>query len=126
MYDIWLRLDNITLPALPGETAPYVTVPEVDQVDSGSDQCVFQTHVGITSVQFGIEHPFNPYYSVRMYLMQVLPAVVPIWHVLTQVYHSVYDDFDWYQSWGDPAFTYAAMMSQVWGTVALNLATDMV
>ncbi len=80
-------------------------VPEVDALDSGSDHTAFISHAGITAAQLGIIHPTRPYYSM---------------------YHSVYDSFTWMSNWGDPTFEYHAMMSQVWGTLALNIASDMV
>jgi N-acetylated-alpha-linked acidic dipeptidase len=38
------------------------------------------------------------------------------------VYHSMYDDFYWMNRFGDPGYRYHALMSQVWGVLALRLA----
>jgi N-acetylated-alpha-linked acidic dipeptidase len=39
---------------------------------------------------------------------------------------SVYDSFEWMDVWGDPSYNYHKMMAQVLGTLALNLASDLV
>ena len=38
------------------------------------------------------------------------------------VYHSAYDDFYWMNHFGDPAYKYHTLMSQLWGVTALRLA----
>jgi N-acetylated-alpha-linked acidic dipeptidase len=38
------------------------------------------------------------------------------------VYHSVYDNHFWMSRFGDPGFRYHALMSQLWGVLALRLA----
>ena len=38
------------------------------------------------------------------------------------VYHSMYDDFYWMNHFGDPGYRYHALMSQLWGVLALRLA----
>ena len=38
------------------------------------------------------------------------------------VYHSMYDDFYWMNRFGDPGYRYHALISQLWGVMALRLA----
>lgn len=40
--------------------------------------------------------------------------------------HSVYDSFTWFDTWGDPTFEWSAMSAKVLGTLAVNLASDLV
>lgn len=64
---------------------------------SGSDYTAFLDHLGIPSFDFG----FNGSYGV---------------------YHSVYDNFDWMEKYGDPAFLYHAVAAKLWGLMAMRLA----
>lgn len=72
VYDIWMRLDNITIPALPGEPHDLV-IPEIDALGSGSDHTAYASHIGITSTQVGIIHPIQPYYA-EYHRYAVLPT----------------------------------------------------
>ncbi|MBI3484929.1 MAG: hypothetical protein HY012_07245 [Acidobacteria bacterium] len=67
------------------------------KIGSGSDHTVFLNHVGMTSVLLGFDGPYG-------------------------VYHSMYDDHFWMNKFGDPGFKYHALMSQLWGVLALRLA----
>lgn len=67
------------------------------KIGSGSDHTVFLNHVGMTSVLLGFDGPYG-------------------------VYHSMYDDHFWMNQFGDPGFKYHALMSQLWGVLALRLA----
>jgi N-acetylated-alpha-linked acidic dipeptidase len=40
------------------------------------------------------------------------------------VYHSMYDDFYWMNHFGDPGYRYHALMSQLWGVLALRLSNS--
>jgi N-acetylated-alpha-linked acidic dipeptidase len=42
------------------------------------------------------------------------------------VYHSMYDDYFWMNHFGDPGYRYHAMITQVWGELALRLANSQV
>lgn len=67
------------------------------RIGSGSDHTVFLNHDGVPVIGLEFDGPYG-------------------------VYHSVYDDFYWMDRIGDPGYRYHALMSQLWGTVALRLA----
>jgi len=76
-------------------------VPDSGPVDtrigSGSDHTVFLNFLGIPTIGLTFEGPYG-------------------------VYHSMYDDFYWMNHFGDPGYHYHALMTQLWGLVALRLA----
>ena len=67
------------------------------RIGSGSDHTVFLNHLGVPVIGLEFDGPYG-------------------------VYHSVYDDFYWMDHFGDPGYRYHAMMSVIWGTLALRLA----
>lgn len=67
------------------------------RIGSGSDHTVFLNHDGVPVIGLQFDGPYG-------------------------VYHSVYDDFYWMDHIGDPGYRYHALMSQLWGSVALRLA----
>jgi N-acetylated-alpha-linked acidic dipeptidase len=76
------------------ETHPDVPVGDLG---SGSDYAVFLQHLGIPSVDIGSTGPYG-------------------------VYHSVFDNFNWFTKFGDPDFVYEQEMARVFGLEALRLA----
>lgn len=80
------------------EPAPASDQDIVDvRIGSGSDHTVFLNHDGVPVVELQFDGPYG-------------------------VYHSVYDDFYWMNHFGDPGYRYHALMSQLWGSLALRLA----
>lgn len=67
------------------------------KIGSGSDHTVFLNHVGLASVLLQFDGPYG-------------------------VYHSMYDNHFWMNKFGDSGFKYHALMSQLWGVLALRLA----
>ena len=67
------------------------------RIGSGSDHTVFLNFIGMPVLGLGFEGPYG-------------------------VYHSAYDDFFWMNHFGDPGYRYHALMSQLWGVLALRLA----
>ena len=67
------------------------------RIGSGSDHTVFLNHDGVPVIGLQFDGPYG-------------------------VYHSMYDDFYWMDHFGDPGYRYHALMSQLWGVVALRLA----
>lgn len=63
----------------------------------GSDFMVFLQHDGVPSLDMIFDGPYG-------------------------VYHSVYDDEQWMERYGDPGFRYHAAMSRLWGLVAMRFA----
>jgi N-acetylated-alpha-linked acidic dipeptidase len=67
------------------------------RIGSGSDHTVFLNFLGIPTVGLTFVGPYG-------------------------VYHSMYDDFFWMNHFGDPGYYYHALMTQLWGVLALRLA----
>ena len=72
------------------------TVP-IGALGSGSDYTAFFAHAGIPSLDISASGEYG-------------------------VYHSVYDDFNWMKHFGDPQFTYHAMMAKFLGRMLMRLA----
>jgi N-acetylated-alpha-linked acidic dipeptidase len=66
-------------------------------VGSGSDYTAFLDHLGLPIVDFGFGGSYG-------------------------VYHSVYDNFQWMDRYGDPEFLYHAAAAKLWGLMAMRLA----
>jgi N-acetylated-alpha-linked acidic dipeptidase len=67
------------------------------RIGSGSDHTVFLNFLGIPVIGLTFAGPYG-------------------------VYHSMYDDFFWMNHFGDPGYRYHALMTQLWGVLALRLA----
>jgi N-acetylated-alpha-linked acidic dipeptidase len=78
---------------------PLPEAPEVRvrELGSGSDYTAFLEHLGVPSLDIGFSGPYG-------------------------VYHSRFDDFDWMEKFGDPAFRYSVAESQIYGTLVMRLA----
>jgi N-acetylated-alpha-linked acidic dipeptidase len=69
----------------------------VGDLGSGSDYTPFLHHLGVPALDLSFGGPYG-------------------------VYHSIYDNFEWMQKFGDPHFTYSVAAAQVYGTLTLRLA----
>lgn len=69
------------------------------RIGSGSDHTVFLNYLGIPTMLLQFDGPYG-------------------------VYHSMYDDFYWMNHFGDPAYRYHTLMSQLWGVLSLRLANS--
>ena len=67
------------------------------RIGSGSDHTVFLNHLGRPTIGLSFDGPYG-------------------------VYHSAYDNFYWMNNFGDPGYRYHALMSVLWGTLALRIA----
>ena len=65
-------------------------------IGSGSDHTVFLNFLGIPTVNLSFVGPYG-------------------------VYHSLYDDYFWMNHFGDPGYRYHALMTQLWGVLAMRL-----
>ena len=74
-------------------------VPSCQALGSGSDYTPFLQHMGIASLNVGFGGEGGG-----------------------GVYHSDYDDFNWYSHFGDPTFEYGKALSEVTTTALLRLA----
>ena len=66
------------------------------RIGSGSDHTVFLNFLGIPVMGLTFVGPYG-------------------------VYHSMYDDFYWMNHFGDPGYRYHAVMTQLWGAIAMRL-----
>jgi N-acetylated-alpha-linked acidic dipeptidase len=66
-------------------------------IGSGSDHTVFLNFLGVPTVNMTFVGPYG-------------------------VYHSMYDDYFWMNNFGDPGYRYHALMTEMWGVIALRLA----
>lgn len=101
MYDAWLehaRRGQTELSGIArtqGSLEKTGEVP-VDALGAGSDFCPFLDFAGIPSIDTGFVGDYG-------------------------VYHSLYDDFYWMKTFGDPTFEYHVTLAKVLGTLALRL-----
>jgi len=70
----------------------------LNPLGSGSDYTVFLDHLGIPSMDFTFAGPYG-------------------------VYHSVYDDFRWMSTAGDPEFVYHQAAARLMGLLAMRLSS---
>ncbi len=76
---------------------PGMMEPVLGNLGGGSDHVGFYTHIGIPSAGLGISQSSG-------------------------IYHSAYDNFNWFQKFGDPDFVYGPAMAKIFGLIALRLA----
>jgi N-acetylated-alpha-linked acidic dipeptidase len=76
-----------------------VVEARIGALGSGSDYTPFLQHLGIPSTDMGFGGDYG-------------------------VYHSAYDSFHWMASFGDPTFVYHVAAAQIWGTLAMRLASS--
>jgi len=78
----------------PAQSRPDVLVGDLG---SGSDYTVFLQHLGVPSTDVGSNGAYG-------------------------VYHSVFDNFNWFKKFGDPDFLYEQQMARVYGMEVLRMA----
>ena len=91
LYDGWLERAR--------ETTPGVKAPAVGALGSGSDYTAFLDHVGIASLDMGLNGRGGD-----------------------GSYHSTYDNPTWFKKYIDPGFTFSVLAAQVTGVALLRLA----
>jgi N-acetylated-alpha-linked acidic dipeptidase len=72
-------------------------VPPVGNLGSGSDYSPFFQHLGVPSTDIGSDGPYG-------------------------VYHSVFDDYNWFIRNADPTFAYEQQQARVFGLEVLHMA----
>ena len=107
VYEVWNKASQEGEKANPQETAsatfrapaadPQSDAP-VGDLGSGSDYTVFLQHLGIPSSDIGSTGPYG-------------------------VYHSVFDNFNWFKKFGDPDFLYEQQMARVFGLEVIRMAS---
>jgi N-acetylated-alpha-linked acidic dipeptidase len=107
VYDAWVAADKPgSTPVNTQETSTSTYQPPAAQakqdapvgdLGSGSDYTVFQQHLGVPSSDIGSTGDYG-------------------------VYHSVFDNFNWFTKFGDPDFVYEQQMARVFGLLAIRMA----
>ena len=72
--------------------------PNVGDLGSGSDYTPFLQHLGVPSSDVGSGGPYG-------------------------VYHSAFDNFNWFKKFGDPTFAYEQEMARIFGLQVLRMAS---
>ena len=106
VYDVWLRSsqaqsrsdapDNTGTNFRP-PTAQLKQDATVGELGSGSDYTVFLQHLGVPSTDVGSTGNYG-------------------------VYHSAFDNFNWFKKFGDPDFSYEQQMARVFGLESIRMA----
>jgi N-acetylated-alpha-linked acidic dipeptidase len=108
VYEVWRRANQAGATEIfnPQETASSTFRPPAAQarpdvpvgdLGSGSDYTVFLQHLGVPSTDVGSTGAYG-------------------------VYHSTFDDFQWFEKFGDPNFLYEQEMARVYGLQAIRMA----
>jgi N-acetylated-alpha-linked acidic dipeptidase len=104
VYAVWSeesgrvrREGGLPYAVLNGSLPPGPDGGPVGDLGSGSDYTPFLQHVGVPSLDISFGGAYG-------------------------VYHSIYDNFEWMQRFGDPTFRYSVAVAQIFGTLALRLA----
>jgi N-acetylated-alpha-linked acidic dipeptidase len=106
VYEVWRKSGQSGEPVSPQEAASTTFRPPVVQgrgdaavgeLGSGSDYTVFLQHLGVPSADVGSTGAYG-------------------------VYHSAFDNFNWFKKFGDPNFVYEQQMARVFGLEALRMA----
>jgi len=105
VYETWQKT-NQTEAANPQETTTINYHPPAAQskadvpvgdLGSGSDYTVFLQHLGVPSADVGSTGSYG-------------------------VYHSAFDNFDWFKKFGDPDFVYEQQMARIFGISIIRMA----
>jgi N-acetylated-alpha-linked acidic dipeptidase len=96
LYDGWLERAREQAPK--GDGQPLLKTPPVGALGSGSDYTAFLDHVGIASLDMGLNGRGGD-----------------------GSYHSTYDNPTWFKKYVDPQFRYSVLAAQVTGVALLRL-----
>ena len=97
LYDGWLERAREQSPA--GNGQPLIKTPPVGALGSGSDYTAFLDHIGVASLDMGLNGRGGD-----------------------GSYHSTYDNPTWFKKYIDPQFKHSVLASQVTGVAVLRLA----
>jgi N-acetylated-alpha-linked acidic dipeptidase len=103
VYDAWQKTSAEAVNTHETSTSTYLppaagkTDVPVGDLGSGSDYAVFLQHLGVPSTDIGSTGAYG-------------------------VYHSVFDNFNWFKKFGDPDFLYEQQMARVFGLLAVRMA----
>jgi N-acetylated-alpha-linked acidic dipeptidase len=96
VYDQWKTAEAAS-PEDPAHPPTAKSPVPIDNLGSGSDYTPFLQHVGVPSTDIGSDGPYG-------------------------VYHSTFDDYNWFIKFADPTFVYEQEMARVFGLEVLHMA----
>jgi N-acetylated-alpha-linked acidic dipeptidase len=96
VYDAWLKTQQQEAQHA-GSTAAALAESRIGTLGSGSDFTPFLQHLGVPSTDIGSEGPYG-------------------------VYHSVFDNYNWFIRNADPTFAYEQQQARVFGLEILHMA----
>jgi len=97
LYDGWLQRAREQAPK--GDRQPLLQTPPVGALGSGSDYTAFLDHIGVASLDMGLNGPGGD-----------------------GSYHSTYDNPTWFKKYIDPQFKYSVLATELTGVALLRLA----
>ena len=100
VYDAWKKTQDEGLGRRnqqPAHAAGHEGEVHVGNLGSGSDYTPFIQHLGVPSTDIGSEGPYG-------------------------VYHSVFDNYNWFIKFADPTFVYEQQQARVFGLEILHMA----
>ena len=98
VYEQWEKAEDADSEAHSHEHKSTVgTAVAIENLGSGSDYTPFLQHVGVPSTDIGSDGPYG-------------------------VYHSTFDDYNWFIKFADPTFLYEQEMARVFGLEVLHMA----
>ncbi len=98
VYDQWKQAQEATAEVKHHNHKPAAeTDVSIDNLGSGSDYTPFIQHLGVPSTDIGSDGPYG-------------------------VYHSTFDDYNWFIKFADPTFVYEQQMARVFGLEVLHMA----
>src|SRR6185437_11827526 len=96
VYEQWKKAEAAS-PEDPAHPPTAKSPVPIDNLGSGSDYTPFLQHVGVPSTDIGSNGPYG-------------------------VYHSTFDDYNWFIKFADPTFVYEQEMARVFGLEVLHMA----
>ncbi|HUZ96599.1 MAG TPA: M28 family metallopeptidase [Edaphobacter sp.] len=97
VYDQWKKAEDATAAEDHEHRSHSENAVPIDNLGSGSDYTPFLQHVGVPSTDIGSDGPYG-------------------------VYHSTFDDYNWFIKFADPTFVYEQEMARVFGLEVLHMA----
>src|SRR3954467_3992892 len=97
LYDDWLQRAREQAPK--GDRQPLLQTPPVGALGSGSDYTAFLDHIGVASLDMGLNGTGGE-----------------------GSYHSTYDNPTWFKKYIDPQFKYSLLATELTGLALLRLA----
>jgi N-acetylated-alpha-linked acidic dipeptidase len=97
VYQQWRKSEDHTRRNPEASTTTGPGYPRFGELGSGSDYTPFFQHWGVPATDIGSDGPFG-------------------------VYHTVYDNYDWFVHFADPNFAYTQQQARIFGLEVLHMA----